>query len=90
MFVISNFICCIFIFVALNAPDPVLEAEIDIGFASKDKFKVSVKDRLKWRRNLASDKANFSAEGEISKNNLKYFSFYKRPGNFEDVDVDAV
>lgn len=45
------------IYLALNAPDPVLDAKIDIGFAVKDTSKVSVKDRLERHKKLYYSKS---------------------------------
>lgn len=53
---------------AINAPDPILDAKIDIGFIPKAKTKVPVKERLEWHKKIS--KVATAIDGEITKIDL--------------------
>ncbi|XP_035212475.1 39S ribosomal protein L38, mitochondrial-like [Stegodyphus dumicola] len=55
----------------LNAPDPVLDAKVDIGLP-KDQYiaKVTLKDRLEWRKRISEENRMSTIDGEIVKPDL--------------------
>ncbi|GIY96560.1 39S ribosomal protein L38, mitochondrial [Caerostris extrusa] len=54
----------------LNAPDPVLDRKIDIGFSRSEKKNITVQDRLEWRKACKISKTQLSDENELRKLDL--------------------
>ncbi|GFS80142.1 39S ribosomal protein L38, mitochondrial [Nephila pilipes] len=53
----------------INTPDPVLDEKIDIGFAKSNK-RVTIKDRLRWRKEMKNNENEYTDENTIQKLDL--------------------
>ncbi|GFR00245.1 39S ribosomal protein L38, mitochondrial [Trichonephila clavata] len=53
----------------MNAPDPVLDKKIDIGF-SKSSKKITITERLQWRKEIKNNQKKYVDENTIQKLDL--------------------